>query len=349
MKTNLSVLCVVVFFFNFVIMAAEPVVLNYTSDGTFKIVQFTDTHLEVPEEIVKTDEKSLKRKAWIQTTLDNMMKTIDSVLEKENPNLVVFTGDNVLTSPKYLKNGWEILTAPVVKRNISWVAIMGNHDHEGGRTNEKVLSIISELPKSLAITGPKEVYGQGNYVIMLDYKKKATTPLYFLDSNAYAKIGGYDWLRFSQIDWFREQTAKITAANNGVPLPSLAFFHIPLPEYEDAYSAVGGSSRHVGIRGESGCWPKINSGMFASMFETKSVMGVFTGHDHDSDYAVMYHNICLAYGRKTGHFCYLNHLRSGARVIKLFAGKRSFESWIRNDQGDVIDPFLFPDFFTQKK
>ncbi len=55
-----------------------------------------------------------------------------------------------------------------------------------------------------------------------------------------------------------------------------------------------------GTRMEEACSPRINTGMFAAMKEAGDVMGVFVGHDHDNDYAVMWKNILLAYGRYTG-------------------------------------------------
>ena len=48
---------------------------------------------------------------------------------------------------------------------------------------------------------------------------------------------------------------------------------------------------------EEACAPKLNTGMFAAMKESGDVMGIFVGHDHDNDYAVMWKGILLAYGR----------------------------------------------------
>ena len=43
-----------------------------------------------------------------------------------------------------------------------------------------------------------------------------------------------DRLTFDQINWYRQQSAAYKAQNGGQPLPALAFFHIPLPEYNEA-------------------------------------------------------------------------------------------------------------------
>ena len=47
-------------------------------------------------------------------------------------------------------------------------------------------------------------------------------------------VKGYAWFTFDQVNWYRSQSAAYTERNGGKPLPALAFFHIPLPEYNQA-------------------------------------------------------------------------------------------------------------------
>jgi len=326
-------------------LTAAAAELSFSPNGTFKIVQFTDTHLDFPESYPGTDAKTLMEKAAVGVKLGCMMKDINDILDAEKPDLVVFTGDNVLTPPALLKKGWLHLTKPAVDRHIPWIAVMGNHDPENRPPVSAIVKMLSQLPGSLDVQGPPELGGGGNFILPLIWQQHPAAMLYFLDSGRHSDrqlSDGYAWLTFPQIVWFRDQTARITAANHGRPLPALAFFHIPFPEFITAYLEPG---KKIGVRGEDGGCPLINSGMFAAMLETRSVMGVFTGHDHDNDYAVSYHGICLAYGRKTGVFCYLHNLTSGARVIELQAGKRTFTSWIRTGDGQVINKFVYPNDF----
>lgn len=109
-----------------------------------------------------------------------------------------------------------------------------------------------------------------------------------------------------QVNWYRSQSAAYTERNGGKPLPALAFFHIPLPEYNQA--AADESAILIGTRMEKACAPLLNTGMFAAMKEAGDVMGTFVGHDHDNDYSVMWHGILLAYGRFTGGNTEYNHL-----------------------------------------
>ena len=56
----------------------------------------------------------------------------------------------------------------------------------------------------------------------------------------------------------------------------------------------------MGRAAEDECPGALNTGMFAAMVETGSVMGVFVGHDHDNDYVVAEKGIALGYGRFSG-------------------------------------------------
>jgi hypothetical protein len=103
----------------------------------------------------------------------------------------------------------------------------------------------------------------------------------------------------------------------------MAFFHIPLPEFKE----IMGKNTTVGIQREVVCSPDLNSGLYTAMFESKDVMGVFAGHDHNNNYIGCLRNICLAYGNATGRQTY-GDIGRGARVIELVEGERKFDTWI---------------------
>ena len=169
--------------------------------------------------------------------------------------------------------------------------------------------------------------------------------LYCLDSNAYTPIKGvgkYGWIKFRQIEWFRQRSAHFTSINDNRPVPGAAFFHIPLPEFNEMWEPSG--TKCIGRRNDDVCAPAINSGMFASLRETEGIMGVFAGHDHNNDYAGCFHDICLAYGRVSGFDGY-GTLRRGARVIEFIEGKYIFNSWIRTEDGKTVNRFTFPKSF----
>lgn len=296
-------LCMTVFCF------APKSELRFNKDGKFKIVQFTDVHFK-----------------YKNPASDIALERINQVLDEEQPDFVIFTGDVVYSAPA--DKGMLQVLEQVSKRKLPFVVTFGNHDNEQGMTREQLYDIIRQVPGNLmpdrgSVLSP-------DYVLTVkassDAKKDAAV-LYCMDSHSYSPlkdVKGYAWLTFDQVNWYRQQSAAYTAQNGGKPLPALAFFHIPVPEYNEAASDENAILR--GTRMEEACAPKLNTGMFAAMKESGDVMGIFVGHDHDNDYAVMRKGILLAYGRFTGGNTEYNHLPNGARIIVLDEGARTFTS-----------------------
>lgn len=309
---------------------AQQQTLQFNKDGKFKIVQFTDVHY------IYNDPRS-----------DVSIERINQVLDMEKPDLVLFTGDVIYGKPA--EEGMRTVLNLVSKRKIPFAVTFGNHDNEQGLSREELLKIIQSVPFNLTQTTPG-ISGVTNFILPVkasDGKRNATV-LYCIDSHSYLQIkgvNGYDYIKFDQIQWYRENSKKFTEENNGVPVSSYAFFHIALPEYNQAASSE--SAILYGIRKEKACAPQLNSGLFAAMKEMGDVRGVFVGHDHDDDYAVSWKGILLAYGRYTGGNTVYNHLTNGARVIELDENANSFRTWIRLKEG-VVQQVTYPADFIKE-
>ena len=301
--------------------------LRFSAKGEFKIVQFTDVHY-VP---AKAEES---KKA---------LECIDNVLDAEKPDLVVFTGDVIYGTPA--EEAMRTVMQRVCDHKIPFVATLGNHDDEQDMKRPDLYRLISSMPYNLQLAETPdfvvEVRTSGN--------DKTAALLYLIDSHAYSPLPdakGYAWIGFDQIDWYRTQSRQYKERNGGTPLPALAFFHIPVPEFSQA----AGSEETIlrGNRMERVCSPVLNSGFFTAIKEEGDVMGCFVGHDHDNDYGVMWYNVLLAYGRYTGGNTVYNHLPNGARVIVLKEGERTFDTWIRLRTGETEQLTRYPDSYVKK-
>ncbi|MCD7978361.1 MAG: metallophosphoesterase family protein [Tannerellaceae bacterium] len=305
--------------------------LRFNKDGTFKIVQFTDVHF------IYQDPRS-----------NISLERISEVLDHEKPDLVIFTGDIVFAEPA--KEGMETVLNLVAKRNIPFGVTFGNHDDEHDLSRTQLLELVQTIPGNVSSTVPG-ISGTGNYILPVKSAngKKEAAILYCLDSHAYSSIegvDGYDYIKFDQIQWYRENSMRFTQANGGTPLPSLAFFHIPLPEYNQA--AADEKAILIGTRKEKACAPQLNTGMFAAMKERGDIMGMFVGHDHDCDYVVNWKGILLGYGRYSGGNTVYNNLPNGARVFKLTEGERGFKTWIHLKDNEIVQRVTYPDDFIKK-
>ncbi|HET7293308.1 MAG TPA: metallophosphoesterase family protein [Vicinamibacteria bacterium] len=278
--------------------------LRVGRDGRFVIVQLTDLHLG-------TSAASDRRTRGV----------IEAVLDAETPDLVVVTGD-ILEGRRAVDPRAALLLGlgPVLRRGLPWAPILGNHDDEGRFSRRQVFGYLRSLPGCLGRPGPRAVTGIGNYVLRIEGRERSLAlMLYLFDSHAYAPPGHgtYAWIRADQIAWFRQGRA-----DHGVP--ALAFLHIPLPEWHQAWRE-GWDKR--GYRHEPVCCPSVNSGLFAAFVERGDVLGAFCGHDHLNDFEATLHGIRLAYGRATGHGGYGKPgFRRGARVIRFREGVRGFET-----------------------
>ncbi len=305
--------------------------LRFRQDGTFTIVQFTDLH-------VQNGEPQDKQTAALMA----------EVLDAEQPDLVVLTGDVI--SGKKSKDpaaSWQIAVAPIIERELPWAAVFGNHDDEGALNRAQLMAFQRTLPHCLSQPGPDDVSGVGNYVLSITSSADGDRPaatLYFVDSNAYSetRLAGYGWIRRDQISWFMQEAA-VRPLHECEPLPALAFFHIPLPEYNLLWDL----HECRGEKNEAVCCPLVNTGFFAAMHEAGDVLGALVGHDHINDFEGSLYGLRLCFGRGTGYNTYGKEgFKRGARVIRLREGVRDFESWLRLEGGEVMrnQPLHKPEF-----
>lgn len=284
--------------------------IRFKKDGTFKIVQLTDIHWD------NTSQNS-----------DKTRHTIISILQKEKPDIIILTGDVVSDPP--IVEGWNAIAQIMEEVKIPWIAVLGNHDTEDSRgySRSDIISLIEKYPYYIQVDNIYSTY-PGNYSLPVysSQKDSVVSILYCIDSNDYPankKVGHYDWIHFDQISWYRQTNDYYKKENKNNILPSMAFFHIPLVEYNN----IVGKNTTIGTKGEGISCAAVNSGLFASMVDKGDVIGVFTGHDHNNDFIGIEKDIALGFGRATGTDAYGN-LERGGRVIVLYEGQNKFDTWI---------------------
>ena len=295
--------------------------LSFRPDGTFTIVQFTDTHIADGEE---NDQQTLSLMA--------------AVLDSEQPDLVVFTGDvidgRIAKDPAY---AYSLATQSLVERQIKWATVFGNHDDEHNLPKTELLELQRKIPYCCTQAGPVSLPGVGNYSLQIrsTHSGKIAASLYCIDSHSYAEasVGGYDWVKDAQIRWLSKELKRLHSDRETQLVPALLFLHIPLQEYEEIWHS--GDCR--GSKNESICCPRLNTGLFAALRLSGRVQGVFAGHDHTNDFSGDLHGIQLCYGRASGYNTYGKEgFQRGARIIQLREGQRGFTSWIRLHDGQKV-------------
>lgn len=309
--------------------------VRFNANGEFKIAQFTDMHL------AKDPGKN-----------QIVRELINEILQSEKPDLVVFTGDN--TTSDEVESIWKWVASDLAKNQTPWTAVLGNHDDEYAVKRDQIIEIIRKQPYCLMKDIEEDIQGKGNHIIPIygsTDKKKVSALLYCIDTNSYSAlkpVKGYGWIGQSQIDWYNKESKRFTRQNDGTPLPALAFFHIPLPEYTQAWESL--ETKRYGSRDEKECSPNVNSGFFTQMLERGDIMGTFVGHDHVNDYIATLYNIALAYGRASGGQNTYGDKVPGSRIIVLKEGKREFDTWIHEKGNPAqLNRCSYPVSFEKKK
>lgn len=173
--------------------------LKFDSAGHFKIVQFTDVHY-VPN--------NPKSKAAIHL--------IEKVLDLENPDLVVLTGDIVTGRPARI--GWDSVLDPILRRNIPFIVTLGNHDDEQDLSRRQVAELVTSYPLNLNTVRVDSVTGylNGVFPVLGHLSDKPALLLYGLDSNSYSSIQaikGYAWFTPDQIECYNLWSRYYTGLN----------------------------------------------------------------------------------------------------------------------------------------
>jgi len=278
---------------------------------------------------------------------------MEAVLEEHEPDLVIFTGDNVRSGPRTpddVRQAIRHIAEPVDSRQIPWLVTFGNHDEdhtpETGMDEAALLAEYMSYPHNINRPGPEEVRGTGDmHVLIMDAAgARPIFNIWALDSGRYAPdtiagqsiaaddLPGWAVLAPEQVAWYH-RTSRELEARYGRPIPALAFFHIPLQEFHLLWE---NRERHdvVGEKNEPVSAGPFNSGLFNAMLDRGDVKGVYVGHDHVNDYEGNYFGIRLGYAANTGFGTYgldgqEEHRLRGARVFVVNqAAPEAYESWM---------------------
>ena len=306
----------------------------YRDDGTFKVLQLTDTH------VIFDNPKS-----------ERAYENVDKMLTLEKPDLVIHTGDIIFGRP--VEEGLRKVLGIIADHRIPFAVALGNHDSEFGLTRTEVLDVIRTIPYNINTPADKGISKASNDVITLSGPDGVDRVLYLFDSGQKMEVegGGYDNVHADQIEWYDAYSKEFTARNGGKPVHSLAFFHIPPAEFDYALRLADKSGwTFIGHMGEHiGC-SKLNSGLFQAMKFNGDIQAIVCGHEHNNDFVLQYMGVMLIYGRFSGCDNVYNDLKpNGARVFEFVRGQRGFTTWVRLNTGETenkvfLDPPMTANF-----
>ncbi|EHY59534.1 Phosphatase DCR2 [Exophiala dermatitidis] len=190
----------------------EKPVPRIRKDGKFKIMQAADLHLSTG--LGKCRDALPKGQPCEADP--RTLEFVERLIDDENPDFVVLTGDQVNgdTAPDAQTAIFKY-SEMFAKHKIPYAGIFGNHDDEGNLDRAESMAIMDGLPYSLSTAGPEDVEGVGNYVVEIlgrGSTSHSALTLYMLDTHSYSpderQYRGYDWLKKSQIEWFKSTSSR---------------------------------------------------------------------------------------------------------------------------------------------
>lgn len=307
--------------------------LKFNSDGKFRIMQVAD----------------------IQDTQNTSKDTIEFLslaLQREKPDLVIFTGDQLKGYGVSLlkgdrKENYEKairnFLKPVVERKIPFTFVFGNHDDQAfGIPKDEQLKIYQSFDGCLAVAGDESIDGLANHSLTVRDSKNEKTVfnIYLIDSLSTSLDGRCAAVSEGQLEWYKSVRDYLSEQNGGY-VKSLLFQHIPMCEMWELLKEVPkgtkpsaqGFREHAGkfydidetklIKGncdfllETPATPSVNTGEFDTVSEKGDVIAAFFGHDHNNSFVGRYKGFVMGYTQGCGFNVYGPRLNRGVRIIDL--------------------------------
>lgn len=290
-------------------------------------IELVDNYNENSIEIIDLDKDSIK---IMQLTdlhfsygfdyFDRLtFKELSKLIEKEEPDLIVITGDLFMSilGVRLFKTFIKFIE----EFKIPWTITFGNHEREY-HSIERIVKVLMEYETKYLYFhyGPKlssdKSHGAANFKIRISSRGTPFLNIYMLDSKDLRTDGvssiryPYDYLSNEQVSWYQEE---VTADS----VESIAFMHIPLMEFLE----------YDGDEARENIWPQgVNTGFFSTLKEAGKTRAVFVGHDHNNEFSFVYEDVLLAYGRSSGYNAYGTY-QKGARII-IFDTSNNLETYL---------------------
>lgn len=262
--------------------------LHAGNKAVFRVLQVTDFHSNVDEalnEKTRTDVRAMIR----HFTPDLLAVTGDIWCGDDTPD----------TAPMWMRRDLDFLGS----LGVPWAFIWGNHDYAGDF--DAAQRHIAATPNAIAPRGD----GRGNFRVEVrcEGETHPVWDLFFLNS-------GPQWHLPEDLCWFQEETQRIKQSRGKV-IPAIAYFHIPLKNYQDAID----QGRTIGVGDEFVLNWGDEEGLAAPVFkQAGNIRACFTAHSHKNDFWFEEDGVVFAYGRATGYGGYGGEeLRKGGKLLEL--------------------------------
>lgn len=274
--------------------SAKETKLQFHQDGTFRLLLLNDFQ----------DDDDINEKSLV---------FLNVVLDSYKPDLVVLNGDQLWPDDnmtvQQIKNTLRRELSPMEKRKIPFLFTFGNHDHDHDATLDRAAqAAIYDSCKMCFASHNGPDAGTYNNVV---YAPDGVTPalnIYMMDSNEWSGNYMNSGINEAQLQWYRETSSALKAANGSKAVPSLVFQHIPVKEMlwflkevpadtEGAVNSLFGPGKYIldpdadligdknDLKEPISCEnPRKTTGQYEAWVEQGDIIGAYFAHDHTNTF-----------------------------------------------------------------
>ncbi len=261
--------------------SAESVNLKFDSEGNFKIVVFSDAQDQSPVN-------------------ENLISHMEQALVRENPDFVVFLGDQTKGGADLsaIEDNIKAILKPVTDKGIPYSFVFGNHDGQQFDKDDlydlyKTIGDCRTVDADTGLTGT----GTCKIPVYASTGNNVAFNLFMLDSGDQY----YDNPHDDQVAWLQD--------NNDSNVNAFVFQHIAMPEarnllVEDANGSVSYGNKKfklqlgnnaAGIVGETPAHGYESfttpTNEFTAIKGMSNILDVFSGHDHTNSFTGVYDGV----------------------------------------------------------
>jgi len=309
--------------------------LKFNANGKFTILQVADPQ-----------DNQNPRKA--------MLDMLNAAYDRVKPDLVVFTGDNVLgqlgenksydEKYKLLETALRAIIKPLEDRGIPFVVTFGNHDDQCGISKAEQIKIYRQYPNCMGFNDTDPSIGRStfNMPIMSSDGQKISYNLWLMESAGNDESGTYfEYVSTAALNWYKAKSDELKAQNGGKPVMSLMFQHIPIPETYELLTEVNkgtagavekdgkyyilNPAKATGSLCEGPCVTQANFGELDTIAAQGDVQGIVFGHDHVNSFIGKLRGIDIIQTPGASFRSYGNNNR-GVRVFVINENTEKYET-----------------------
>lgn len=311
--------------------------LKFNEDGKFIILQVSDAQdMHIPRR--------------------GMFKMLNKIYDEINPDMIVLTGDNILGNHindapignrqnvktkagtlKRMKKALGYLLNPIEKRKIPFAFVYGNHDDRNCITKDEQAAIYGGYDYCIPYNTENKNIDCDTYNVPVfnSTGEKVAYNIWLMDSAGYDKENDacFEFVKPEAVEWYRNKSIELEK-ENGAPVMSLMFQHIPVPQTKELFEACNAEDKGA-VKCRDGNYYRLNQdkangfafeypettsedfGQLDALRERSDVCALVFGHDHINCFTAEIDGVNIVQSPGASFRSYGNMVSRGVRVFEI--------------------------------